>query len=377
MKKVALKARWLAAGVAAALVIAACGPADNDLTPDGLGTEPVGLTAQPTEALNTPMGTEPLATEPLATEPVETEVVETEVNPTEPLATTAPTEGAMTPDVTAEATTDTNATLEPSEEGQPNLLLSTELVGSQIVDMNAEEIGDVMEVLVDDAGMVQYVVFDASAFLASDVDAATPDPNATANPDVINEGVVAVPLTDFEVNTTMDTEGEINEAHVLVYQGTAADLETMAGFDVLVLDQDSFVIDTTDTTLDANFNGLIRVSEFSDWNLVNAADEDLGEVEDLVIDLSQQMVAFGIVDFGGFLGIGEQSTAVPWTLFIIEQDADANTQFQLDVTQETLENAPVVDLGAWPRWMDRVDTNPDWNMNWETDAQVFWEAAAN
>jgi sporulation protein YlmC with PRC-barrel domain len=343
---------------------------------------PIGLETEP--SLLTPQGTEVLGTEPVETEVVGTEVGATEVAPTEPLATSAPTEGASTPEVTTEATANatSDATTEPSEQGQPSLLLSTELIGSQIVDTQGNEVGDVMEILVNETGAVQYVVFDATTFMSGDSTAATPeigataDPAATAGENAMNEGIVAAPLSDFMVNSNMETGAEINEDQVLVYQGTAADLETMGGFDLSVFDQDGFMIDTTDTALDESFNGLIRVSEFSDWNLVNAADEDLGEVEDLVIDLNQEMVAFGIVDFGGFLGIGEQSTAVPWEMFTVQQDAEANAQFQLDVTQETLENAPVVDLGAWPTWNERVDTNPDWNMNWESDAQVFWEAAA-
>jgi sporulation protein YlmC with PRC-barrel domain len=364
--KVTHKVRWLSAGLAAVLALAACTPADNDLTP--------GLT----DEFETPVLTEPVVDlTPAATEVMPTEPVETEVMPTEPAATSAPTEGAATPQATAEATAD--ATTEPSEDGQASLLLSTELIGSQIVDLQGNNVADVMEILVDEAGAVQYVIFDAAIYMAGDETgtAATPDPNATPDDDVVNDGIVAAPLSEFKVNTTMNTDAEINEEQVLVYQGTAADLETMAGFDLAVFDQDSFIIDTTDTTLDASFNGLIRVSEFSDWNLVNAADEDLGEVEDLVIDLNEQAVVFGIVDFGGFLGIGEQSTAVPWGLFTIEQNADNDTQFQLDVTQETLENAPVVDLGAWPSWFERVETNTEWDVNWQSDAQLFWEAAAS
>src|SRR5829696_1124115 len=103
--KVSFKVRMLSAGLVAGLALAACGPADNDLTP--------GLT----DEFETPIGlaTEPGLQTPLATEPLATEVVATEVAPTEALATDAPTQGATTPEVTAQATTD--ATTQPGEEG--------------------------------------------------------------------------------------------------------------------------------------------------------------------------------------------------------------------------------------------------------------------
>jgi hypothetical protein len=390
-----------------ALALAACGPADegdqtpfatDDLlgTPSGIGTEPGGVGTEPAGVGTEPGGVttdEPteMATE-LATEAQPTTAA-TEAQPTErptqaqtAVATTA---GTAEPAGTAQATT------APSGEAAPSVLLSTELIGSQIVDANMEPIGDVMELLMDEAGMVQYVVFDATTFLegtggtgtqatpAATTAAGTPEATeaatavgaTTAEPGAVSEGIVAVPLDQFEVNAGMDTGTEVNEDQVLVYQGTATELETMGGFDVSVMDQESFIIDTEGTQLDAEFNGLIRVSEFTDFDLRNAADEDLGEVEDLIVSVDEGRVTYGVVDFGGFLGIGEQTTAVPWDMFVVQQEGDTAV-FQLEITEDTLQNAPTIDIGAWPSWHERTEANGEWNEDWDIETRTFWETAS-
>jgi hypothetical protein len=156
-----------------ALALAACGPADDadqtpfatdDLlgTPSGIGTEPGGVETEP-------VGVDTVEPTELATEVVPT-TAPTEAEPTA-LATEEPT--AMATVAETEPAGTAEATTAPSGEMAPSVLLSTELIGSQIVDADLEPIGDVMELLVDEAGMVQYVVFDATNFLEGTDDTGT------------------------------------------------------------------------------------------------------------------------------------------------------------------------------------------------------------
>ena len=45
--------------------------------------------------------------------------------------------------------------------------------------------------------------------------------------------------------------------------------------------------------------------------VVNASKEDLGKIEDLVIDSRDSRVAYAILSFGGFLGVGDKHFAIP------------------------------------------------------------------
>jgi sporulation protein YlmC with PRC-barrel domain len=49
--------------------------------------------------------------------------------------------------------------------------------------------------------------------------------------------------------------------------------------------------------------------------VVNAQNEDLGKIEDLVIDAGAGRIAYAVLSFGGFLGMGDKYFAIPWNAF--------------------------------------------------------------
>jgi sporulation protein YlmC with PRC-barrel domain len=83
--------------------------------------------------------------------------------------------------------------------------------------------------------------------------------------------------------------------------------------------------------------------------VVNAAGESLGEIEELMIDLDNGRVAYAVLSFGGFLGVGNKLFAVPFEA--LELDAE-NHCFILDVPREKLERAPGFDKDDWPDFAD-------------------------
>jgi sporulation protein YlmC with PRC-barrel domain len=83
----------------------------------------------------------------------------------------------------------------------------------------------------------------------------------------------------------------------------------------------------------------------------NRAGEDLGKIEEIMIDLESGRVAYAVLSFGGFLGIGDKLFAVPWES--LELNA-AEHEFILDVDKQTLENAPGFDKDNWPDMADQT-----------------------
>lgn len=67
-------------------------------------------------------------------------------------------------------------------------------------------------------------------------------------------------------------------------------------------------------------------------------DEDVGSVNDLIIDDSGQVVAV-VVGVGGFLGIGEKSVAIGWDDVTKSGDSD-ELELRIDMTREDLSSAP-------------------------------------
>ncbi|WP_426954877.1 PRC-barrel domain-containing protein [Muricoccus radiodurans] len=69
----------------------------------------------------------------------------------------------------------------------------------------------------------------------------------------------------------------------------------------------------------------------------NRQDERLGTIEDVMIDKITGRVAFAILSFGGFLGIGENHHPLPWS--VLDYDTRLGG-YVVDLTREQLEGAP-------------------------------------
>lgn len=77
----------------------------------------------------------------------------------------------------------------------------------------------------------------------------------------------------------------------------------------------------------------------------NPAGDDLGKIEDLMLDLEYGAIAYAVLSFGGFLGIGNKLFAVPWEALALHA---ADKVFILDVPKHRLEDAPGFDKDHWP-----------------------------
>jgi sporulation protein YlmC with PRC-barrel domain len=86
-------------------------------------------------------------------------------------------------------------------------------------------------------------------------------------------------------------------------------------------------------------------------SVVNGAEESLGDIKEIMLDMHTGQVAYAVLSFGGFLGIGEKLFAVPWGALHLDT---VNERFVLNVDKARLKNAPGFDPGAWP---DMSDTN--------------------
>jgi hypothetical protein len=80
----------------------------------------------------------------------------------------------------------------------------------------------------------------------------------------------------------------------------------------------------------------------SNWigqSLYNGSDENLGDINDILLD-SDGRVRAVIVGVGGFLGIGEKDVAVNFAAIEPRSDEDGDISLYLNATQEQLEAAP-------------------------------------
>jgi len=86
-------------------------------------------------------------------------------------------------------------------------------------------------------------------------------------------------------------------------------------------------------------------------DVCNRQDEDLGDIKEIMLDMSNGRVAYAVLSFGGFLGMGEKLFAVPWSALTLDT---ANKRFVLDASKERLETAPGFDPDQWPDMADKT-----------------------
>jgi hypothetical protein len=88
----------------------------------------------------------------------------------------------------------------------------------------------------------------------------------------------------------------------------------------------------------------------------NDADDKLGELAHVMIDVPTGRVAYGVLSVGGFLGMGDKLFAIPWAAMRLDPEARC---FRLNLSKDQLKDAPGFDKDAWPtmadqRWAEQV-----------------------
>lgn len=102
-----------------------------------------------------------------------------------------------------------------------------------------------------------------------------------------------------------------------------------------------------------------RTSKLAGLNVRNMQGEELGQVNDFVIDLKTGKVQYASMSVGGVLGIGDKLFAVPFSKLKFDHGQD-EMFFVLDMTKEKLAAAPGFDQNDWPdfadpNWTDRIE----------------------
>lgn len=96
-----------------------------------------------------------------------------------------------------------------------------------------------------------------------------------------------------------------------------------------------------------------RASQVIGLNVKNAADETIGGVEDLVIDMKGGKILAVVISSGGFLGMADTLSAVPVSSLRYDEPTKA---FKTRLTKEQLEKAPQFKADAWPNYNEAAST---------------------
>jgi PRC-barrel domain len=96
--------------------------------------------------------------------------------------------------------------------------------------------------------------------------------------------------------------------------------------------------------------GLISSDKVEGTAVYNRQGEKLGSIHSVMIDKSSGKVAYAVMSFGGFLGIGDRYHPLPWNVLTYDSRQGG---YVVDLDRSMLEGAPSYSTGEMPDWSDR------------------------
>ena len=94
---------------------------------------------------------------------------------------------------------------------------------------------------------------------------------------------------------------------------------------------------------------VLSASSINGTKVLNPMGDHLGSIEDLMLHTDSGDIAYAVLSFGGFLGMGDKLFAIPWEALTIDTE---DHSIVLDVDKEKLERAPGFDKDDWPSTAD-------------------------
>jgi sporulation protein YlmC with PRC-barrel domain len=167
--------------------------------------------------------------------------------------------------------------------------------------------------------------------------------------------VALVTLSMAGVSQAQEAEGNIR----------VGDKETKARIALPENDKDSSRITaTTDRDLTARtaVGKVNKATSLTGMAVRNMQNEKLGDIKDIVLDLSSGKISYVVLSVGGFLGIGDKLIAVPPSAF----NASADDTLVLDADKAKIQAAPGFVQTAWPDVND-----PQFTAYWKTDRDAI------
>ena len=100
-------------------------------------------------------------------------------------------------------------------------------------------------------------------------------------------------------------------------------------------------------------SALISADKVEGTAVYNREGEKLGSIHTVMIDKVSGKVAYAVMSFGGFLGIGDRYHPLPWDVLTYDTSQGG---YVVDRDRSMLEGAPTYGTSETPNWGD-----PGWN----------------
>ena len=105
----------------------------------------------------------------------------------------------------------------------------------------------------------------------------------------------------------------------------------------------------TDRSTSTGGAKLISSNRVQGTEVYGPGGEHVGEIDHLMIEKVSGKVAYAVMSFGGFLGMGKDFHPVPWNALKYDTTLDG---YRTDITREQVEGAPAYSGGDAFDWND-------------------------
>jgi len=261
--------------------------------------------------------------------------------------------------------------------------LATNMIGENVYNGtgdNAENIGDVNDIVIGSEGAVKAVVIGVGGFLGIGEKSVAIEMAklnwAEANGDrwlvtnVTKEQLEALPAFDRTPYDPAPAPVASNEpmapAATAPADGTAAapapaeptvaanpaPADQPAAGDTAAAPTDTTTTAAIDkTTLTEIPSGELKAEELIGTRVYGANDENIGEISDIILSQDGKVDSI-VLDVGGFLGMGEKPVAVGFDKLAFMTDKDGNKYLYTKFTKEQLEAQPAYDKATYTEKRD-------------------------
>ena len=96
---------------------------------------------------------------------------------------------------------------------------------------------------------------------------------------------------------------------------------------------------------------LISANKVEGTAVFSTEGEKLGTVDTVMLDKRAGKVAYAVMSFGGFLGMGEKHHPLPWQTLTYDEDKHG---YVVSVSKEQLKKAPTMSVGEYERLADKA-----------------------
>lgn len=107
---------------------------------------------------------------------------------------------------------------------------------------------------------------------------------------------------------------------------------------------------------------IMAASTLEGNRVLSSDDQDLGKIEEIMLDVQRGRIAYAVLSSGGVLGLGDKLLALPWSSLTLDTTQKC---FLLNVTAEHVRNAPGFDKDHWPSMAD---------LGWATHVHEYYHA---